>query len=456
VQCLESRVLLAAAPAIEAGNLTLSGNATVVTVPAEVDPDRTAIQLTDNVTDQLGGAFLSARQNVNRDFSTEFTFQIPQSTGADGFAFVIQGNSPTTLGAAGGGLGYFGMPKSLAVKFDTFPRVNQTGVYVNGAMNDNGPDIGLELANGHVYKATIAYDADAEDDHDALTLRIDDVTDSTAPAFLETFTSDQNGNAFDIDQIVGGDTAFIGFTGSTGGLGQQQLILDWDLWNLVVEQPTQVTQVFLNGPGLTGGTPTVNQQAFRSLAGIDPTYGYPVPGGADQLKPISWINGVNEVAVRFGGFAPPALDANSLRVRGVNMESYPVIAFRYDPATRTGVWTLPAAVTNDSLRLLIDDAGQWLDGEWHNGADAYPSGNGQTGGGFDFQANVLAGATQSGQVSALDLSFIRQRLNKAATNPGSTGATYSPFADLNADGLINALDLAAAKQRLNRRLPGEP
>ena len=379
-------------------------------------------------------------------------FQIPQSTGADGFAFVIQGNSPTTLGAAGGGLGYFGMQNSLAVKFDTFPRVNQTGVYVNGAMNDNGPDIGLELANGHVYKATITYDADADDNHDALMLRIDDLTDSTAPAFLQTFTSDQAGQALDIDQIVGGDTAFIGFTSSTGGLGQQQLVLDWDLWNFVVEQPTQVTPVFLNGPGLTGGTPTANQQAFRSLAGIDSTYGYPVPAGADQLKPISWINGVNEVAVRFGGFAPPALDANSLRVRGVNTESYPVTAFRYNPATRTGVWTLPAAVTNDSLRLLI--AGQWLDGEWQNGADAYPSGNGQTGGGFDFQVNVLAGATLGTQVNALDLAFIKQRLNKTATNPGTTGPTYSPFADLNGDGSINALDLSAARQRLNRRLPG--
>ena len=66
-------------------------------------------------------------------------------------------------------------------------------------------------------------------------------------------------------------------------------------------------------------------------------------------------------------------------------------------------------------------------------------------------------ATQDGRVNALDLSFIKQRLNKTATNPGTTGAVYSPFADLTADGSINALDLSAARARLNNALPpGEP
>jgi hypothetical protein len=55
------------------------------------------------------------------------------------------------------------------------------------------------------------------------------------------------------------------------------------------------------------------------------------------------------------------------------------------------------------------------------------------------------------------LSFIKQRLNLTATSSVTRLATYSPFADLNADGIINSLDVSAAKQRLNRRLPsGEP
>jgi hypothetical protein len=121
------------------------------------------------------------------------------------------------------------------------------------------------------------------------------------------------------------------------------------------------------------------------------------------------------------------------------------------------VWTLGSTVLNDKLRLFLDDAlVSGLDGEWlnSNAAESYPSGNGTAGGDFDFRINVLRGdADGNGAVNALDLSVIKQRLNKTATNPGTTGATYSPFADLDANGAINALDLSSARGRLNTRLP---
>jgi len=123
------------------------------------------------------------------------------------------------------------------------------------------------------------------------------------------------------------------------------------------------------------------------------------------------------------------------------------------------VWTLASPITNDKVRLFLDDAlVPGLDGEWADSADAYPSGDGAAGGDFSFRLNVLRGdATQDGTVNALDLSFIKQRLNKTATNPGTTGAIYSVFGDLTGDGSINALDLSAAKQRLNNKLPtGDP
>ena len=119
---------------------------------------------------------------------------------------------------------------------------------------------------------------------------------------------------------------------------------------------------------------------------------------------------------------------------------------------------LLSPIVNDKVRLFLDDAlVGGLDGEWQNAtaAESFPSGDGSPGGDFDFRFNVLRGdATQDGQVNALDLSFIKQRLNKTATNPGSGTAAYSVFADLTSDGSVNALDLSAAKQRLNTRLPG--
>jgi len=222
----------------------------------------------------------------------------------------------------------------------------------------------------------------------------------------------------------------------------------------------QIQQVFVNGPNLTGQTST-NGVAFRTMAGIDNTYGYAVPAGANQTKSIPWNGGIDRVALRFTSDVATQLQQGDLVIRGINTATYTTTAFSYDPTTKTGMWTLSAPITNDKIRLFLDDAQVGgLDGEWANasGTQGYPSGNGTVGGDFDFRINILRGdATQDGQVNALDLSFIKQRLNKTATNPGTTGAVYSPFGDITSDGTINALDLSAAKQRLNSRLPtGEP
>ena len=166
-------------------------------------------------------------------------------------------------------------------------------------------------------------------------------------------------------------------------------------------------------------------------------------------------------AIRFTSDVQAQLQQGDLVVHGLNTANYPVTAFTYDPATRTGVWTLGTAVTNDKLMVILDDAGiAGLDGEWlnANAAESYPSGDGTPGGDFNFRINVLGGdANQDGSVNALDLSFVKQKQNKTATNPGVGPGAYSPFADVDANGSINALDLSAVKQRLNRRLPpGEP
>jgi hypothetical protein len=223
----------------------------------------------------------------------------------------------------------------------------------------------------------------------------------------------------------------------------------------VVQEFGNVTQVYVGGTGLNGAG--VNAD-FRAAAGLDTTFGYPVPAGANQLKWLPWISGISTVAVRLSTFAGP-LEQGDLQVRGVTVPTYTFQSFTYDPATRTGQWTLSQPVTNDKLRLVLPaSAVPGLDGEWNNGADSYPSGDVNPGGDFNFRVNVLGGdATQDGQVNALDLSFIKQRLNKTAVSPGTGAAQYSVFGDLNGDGKINALDLSAAKQRLNRRTPaGEP
>jgi hypothetical protein len=281
------------------------------------------------------------------------------------------------------------------------------------------------------------------------------------------FTTDAAGSAIDMDTALGGNCGFVGFTGATGGLNQEQQILNWTfnganvpLVSVVVPPIAHVSQVFVNGPGLTTGS-SAAAAAFRTAAGIDGVFGYPIPAGTTQTRAVPWTGGVNQIALRFDSDVALTLDQTDLVVRGVTTPTYTITGFRYDAATKTGVWTLSSAITNDKIRLFLDDALlPSLDGEWtdSSAAESYPSGNGTAGGDFSFRLNVLGGdVTGDGQVNALDLSFIKQRLNRTALNPGVTGATYSPFADIDANGSINALDLSAAKQRLNRRLPtGDP
>jgi len=223
----------------------------------------------------------------------------------------------------------------------------------------------------------------------------------------------------------------------------------------VVPPPTTVTQIFVNGQGVTGQTGT-NGVAFRNLAGVDNTFGYPVPAGANQLKSIPWSEGVNKIAIRFGADVAATLQREDLVIRGLNNPTYATSGFSYDAATKTGVWTLSTPITRDKVNLVLDDALlPALDGEWATG-HAYPSGDGTPGGDFTFRINVLRGdANQDGIVNALDLGQMKSKLNRTATNPGSGVSAYSVFADLNADGLINALDLGFAKLHLNDRFgPG--
>jgi serine/threonine protein kinase len=193
--------------------LALNGGAAVV--------DK-VLRLTDANGNEARSAFFREPVDV-RAFRTAFRFRIaagPQT--ADGFTFCIHGGDPTRVGAPGAGLGYQGIPKSVAVKFDLFNNdgegPNSTGLFLNGAMPSNPGAVdltpsGIDLHTGNAYDAVIDY-KDGK-----LTLTITDVGDA-AKRFTKTFP-------VDVPATVGGPTAIVGFTGGTGGAGAVQDILSW-------------------------------------------------------------------------------------------------------------------------------------------------------------------------------------------------------------------------------------
>ena len=179
-----------------------------------------ALELTDGGSGEANIAWYTTPVNVQK-FTTDFSIAESTST-ADGFTFVLQ-NSPSGVWAIGGngyGLGYSGISNSVAVKFDLYSNsgegADSTGFYVNGA-TPTIPAIdmtssGVNLHAGHVLHAHLTYDGTT------LTLTLTDTTTNAV------FTTSQTIN---IPATVGANTAYVGFTGGTGGLTATQYILNW-------------------------------------------------------------------------------------------------------------------------------------------------------------------------------------------------------------------------------------
>jgi Legume lectin domain/Chitobiase/beta-hexosaminidase C-terminal domain len=183
------------------------------------------LQLT-NTVNQASSAYYASPVNI-QSFSTTFTFQLLEAV-ADGFTFTIQNSSLKALGTDGSTLGYGsskgGIPTSIALKFDIHNNAgegnNSTGLYLDGATPTIPaiaiPPTSVLLASGDPIQAQIIYDGTT------LTLTLTDQTTG------KTFTQSFNVN---IPQVVGGNTAYAGFTGGTGGSSAIQNILNWVLTN---------------------------------------------------------------------------------------------------------------------------------------------------------------------------------------------------------------------------------
>jgi Legume lectin domain/Chitobiase/beta-hexosaminidase C-terminal domain len=190
--------------------LTFNGSA--------VAQDDTRLQLTNGGLSQAGSVFWSAPIGIQA-FTTNFEFQLSDAQG-NGFTFTIQNMGPRALGGDSAGLGYQDIQNSVAIKFNFYNYQNEgddsTGVYTDGEPPvtptvDISPS-GIELNSGDSIQAQVTYDGTT------LTLNLHDLVTN------DTFTMSQQIN---IPQIVGADSAYVGFTGGTGGLTASQKILTW-------------------------------------------------------------------------------------------------------------------------------------------------------------------------------------------------------------------------------------
>lgn len=212
----------------------------LVTVNGIAKFNGSALQLTDTGVLEAGSAWYAVPVNVS-SFTTNFTLQL-SSAAANGMTFTIQNQPPASsdssiLYVSGGphaignnqsGLGYSGstggvggqnagLLSSAAVIFDLYNGSGDlTGLYTNGAMpTGSSVDMtssGLSLHSGNPLNVTLNYDG---------TTLTQTVTDTKTKA---TFSKSW---AINIPTIVGGSTAYVGFTGATGGLTAVQQVSSW-------------------------------------------------------------------------------------------------------------------------------------------------------------------------------------------------------------------------------------
>jgi hypothetical protein len=230
-----------------AAGLTLNGSA--------VNTANLLQLTTTSGTYQDGSVFWNQPIGI-QTFTTDFSFQLSSAQG-DGFTFTIQNVSANALGASGSGLGYQKIAKSVAVKFDLYSNAGEgadsTGVYSNGA----APTVpaadmtasGVQLKSGDVMLAHVTYDG--------TTLSMNLLDQATNKSFVLT-------NAINIPQVVGGSAAYVGFTGSTGGLGAIQKILTW---TYTTQAPTPITSVPVFSPAAGSYTAPQNVTLTDSTAG---------------------------------------------------------------------------------------------------------------------------------------------------------------------------------------------
>lgn len=204
--------------------LELNGDAESV-----VDREESVLRIVPAKEGQ-GGTFFYNKQVTVSKFHTEFSFCISEvggisdgtEVGGDGFVFAIQPVSASFGGNGGGGhLAFYDVSPSVGIEFDTYRNwnyadasTNHLGVDISGSTASRvAVDLAERFDNGKKWFAWI--------DYDGTTLEVRANQSGVRPD--EPLLT----HAIDIPEIIGSDTAYVGFTAATGGAYSNHDILSW-------------------------------------------------------------------------------------------------------------------------------------------------------------------------------------------------------------------------------------
>ena len=297
--------------------------------------DDSRLQLTNGATGEAGSAWYYVPVNIQA-FTTEFSFQL-SNPAADGITFAIQDNNNYALGYSGSGLGYQGIANSLAIKFDLYNNAGEgsdsTGLYTDGA-SPTIPAIdlsttGIDLHSDDTMDVVLAYNGSI------LSMTITDLV--TGSAYSTSWT-------VNIPSIVGGNFAYVGFTGGTGGLTSSQKILTWIYTIGSSASPVSTSPTFNPPGGAYGTAESVSITSGSTGATIYYTTNgtAPTTSSAIYSSPIlvSATGKLEAIAVA-SGYAPSAVGTAAYSIAPV----LPVPALSPPPGTYAAAQTVAISDT---------------------------------------------------------------------------------------------------------------
>ncbi|MAB88691.1 MAG: hypothetical protein CMJ90_04440 [Planctomycetes bacterium] len=313
-----------------------------------------SLMLTPAANTQAGTAWFQTQQSVTSGFVTTFEFRItPTGAGADGMTFIIQDDPAGTSAIAqgGGSLAYTSEPlvptntlvNLLVIELDTYqngnfadPDANHISVHliptlpttVNGA--DEYYSIGrvsptINMSDGATHTVCISY------------------VPGTLDIFLDNFASPILSVPFDFltgatnltGTAIGGlnfpnGTAYVGFTGGTGGLNQLNEVLSWEF----------------GGPGCPLNPWEVNSPASsldingNQSVGLGPAVTSACIGSNLTLNSAATAGAPSDIAIAFASPIPAGLTTGGGQQVNIDVTHPSLFSFNGGAASFAGILNL--------------------------------------------------------------------------------------------------------------------
>lgn len=225
------------------GNWTFNSNSSSQTngVPLISGGDLT---LTSASNGETSSAWYSTPQDVSDSWTASFTWQWSGTTNpADGFMLALQNQGLTAIGGGGGYKGYqisgtTGITPSYGVGVENFGTgnaynvsVGMNGVIITGGNNVAGSTLDVNTDSNPI-NFTVSYIQPA---NELYVTGVDTTNSADSFSYVYTGNSGNLAPSFNSQTQAGGSTAYVGFTGATGGLNEEQ---DFTNFNFATNTPT--------------------------------------------------------------------------------------------------------------------------------------------------------------------------------------------------------------------------